>query len=396
MECAFPLAFARKGRFAPYMLAATGAFHLVNARVMGLGRFVWAFTSTYPAVLYTTGPRDRTGTAAPARDDLMPRLAGALGLAIFAAGQVARVRRRRVVERGRGDERTMTTTSGNVLSYRVTGPASAAESREPIVVLENAMMATAEHWEWIATALGRRFTTVTYHRAGYGPSRYRADDRGGKGFRIASMVDDAVDLVRHVAGDRPVVLVGHSLGGYLAVVAAERLGPQVRGIGLIDSSHPAELQQSLRQAEGARALTSSLAMMPPSLHAGYGALMPRPKYIDRVPAHIRTLIQAQYRDAGLWSAAKREWAAVKDEFESFDGRLPHISAPVVVVTAGQTASTDQVQADLHDEFAAAAPRAEQHLIGGADHDEILTDAARAEEVAKILTAFIDDVSQEQR
>ncbi|WP_158692714.1 hypothetical protein [Streptomyces roseochromogenus] len=52
LECAFPAVFLAKGRPAPLMLVALGTFHLVNARVMGLGRFVWAFTSTYPAVLY--------------------------------------------------------------------------------------------------------------------------------------------------------------------------------------------------------------------------------------------------------------------------------------------------------------------------------------------------------
>lgn len=63
------------------------------------------------------------------------------------------------------------------------------------------------------------------------------------------------------------------------------------------------------------------------------------------------------------------------------------------MTAGRTARTDSVQADLHDEFAAAAPRAERHLIADADHDEILTDADRSAEVVKILTAFVDDVTE---
>lgn len=101
MECAFPLAYAAKGRPAPYLLATAGAFHLVNARVMGLGRFFWAFTSTYPAVAYTTRPRERTGDAAGfRRDDTLPAVATAAGLVLFAAGQVARIRRRRLIERG--------------------------------------------------------------------------------------------------------------------------------------------------------------------------------------------------------------------------------------------------------------------------------------------------------
>lgn len=54
LECAFPLVFAFKGRLTVPMLATTTTFHVVNGRVMGLSRFVWAFLSTYPAVLYVT------------------------------------------------------------------------------------------------------------------------------------------------------------------------------------------------------------------------------------------------------------------------------------------------------------------------------------------------------
>lgn len=66
MECAFPAVFLARGRLAPAILAAAGSFHLVNARVMGLGRFVWAFLATYPAVLYATqDPAAAARTTAP-------------------------------------------------------------------------------------------------------------------------------------------------------------------------------------------------------------------------------------------------------------------------------------------------------------------------------------------
>ncbi|MGK5741611.1 hypothetical protein [Micromonospora sp. URMC 103] len=50
LECGFPLLLLRKGRHIDLGLLAMGAFHLANARVMGLSRFAWAFVSTYPSV----------------------------------------------------------------------------------------------------------------------------------------------------------------------------------------------------------------------------------------------------------------------------------------------------------------------------------------------------------
>ncbi|MGA3541766.1 alpha/beta fold hydrolase [Micromonosporaceae bacterium DT194] len=389
MECAFPLVYAAKGRPAPYLLAAAGAFHLANSRVMGLGRFFWAFTSTYPAVVYTTRPRERTGVRdGIRRDDTLPALAAAAGAALFAAGQAARIRRRRIIERGRGDEQTFVTTAGNTLSYRYAG-SGPIPSDGPVLLLENGLASTAEHWERIAAPLGEQFTTVTYQRAGYGASRYH---RAGE-YRFDTMVDDLTELARHVAGDRPLVLAGHSLGGYLSLLAAERLAGQVRGVALVDSSHPAELRRSPRQAEGSRALTETLTLMPGSIRAGLGSLLPRPAWADRMPEPVRDLALAQYRDPALWSAARREWKVVRERFDAETG-LPRIDVPLVVITAGQTARTDAVQAELHDEFAAAAPRAQRHTIDDADHDEILTDAASAAEVVDILTAFVADVTDD--
>ncbi|MFF4263495.1 hypothetical protein ACFY7Y_00380 [Streptomyces virginiae] len=55
-ECGFGLLyFLGRGRHAPAFVSAGLVFHLVNARTMGLGRFLFAFAATYPAILYTAG-----------------------------------------------------------------------------------------------------------------------------------------------------------------------------------------------------------------------------------------------------------------------------------------------------------------------------------------------------
>lgn len=60
-ETAFPLVFVLPLRPALMGVAGMGVFHLLNARYMGLARFVWAFIATYPAIIYVVLSRNRPG-----------------------------------------------------------------------------------------------------------------------------------------------------------------------------------------------------------------------------------------------------------------------------------------------------------------------------------------------
>jgi hypothetical protein len=51
-ETLFPLVLVAPKRVAQALLAIGGGFHVGNAFVMGLNRFVWAFLGTYPAIAY--------------------------------------------------------------------------------------------------------------------------------------------------------------------------------------------------------------------------------------------------------------------------------------------------------------------------------------------------------
>ncbi|MGW7452812.1 alpha/beta fold hydrolase [Streptomyces sp. NPDC054787] len=396
LECAFPAVFLAKGRAAPLMLGSAAVFHLANARVMGLGRFLWSFVSMHPAVLYAAGPRERTAAdgRVERRDDALPVLAVGLLAAALGALQVEKVRQSRRVLRGRGDEREFTAGSGNTLSYRRTGPDSAAadDGTQPVVILENGLVATSEHWEWIVRGLSEQFTVVTYHRAGYGRSTYGGPE--DKAYSLDTAVDDLVDLMRHTAGDRPVVLAGHSLGGYLALKAAGRLPDQLLGAALLDSSHPAALQRSSRQAQGQEMFSGSLSSVATSLRLGMGGLLSNPRWVDRLPEEVRILLTAHYRDSRMWVAGRREWRAVQEEFNSFEGRVPDCGVPLLVLTAGHTAAQDPVQAELHAELAAAAPHGAHHIIDGAGHDSVLTDRDTAQYVVKLVSDFVAKLGED--
>jgi pimeloyl-ACP methyl ester carboxylesterase len=384
MESLFPLVYAAKGRLGPVFVGSAAAFHLANGHVMGLGRFIPSFLAMHPAVLYTTGPKEqqhKDGTV-ERRDDLVPAIAGSAAAVALAAAQVLKQRRRRAVRAGRRDELRFTATSGNDLGYRLVGPGSATG---PVVAVEAGLMSTAEHWEWIASALGEGHTVLTYNRAGYGSSVYRATWQ----YRLRDSVRDFVELVDHAVPDRPLFLVGHSLGGYLALLAGQRLEPRLAGYAFIDSSHPQMLRRSERQARGEVALIAGTKLVPESLSLGLGPLMQRPPWVDQLPEPIRRLALAQYRDSSTWAAAAREWTAVHRHFKEFEGDLPPITAPALVVTAAHVALQDPVHLELQAEMAAAAPWGAHHIIDDAAHNDLVMHRRYAGKVTDLIEDFLN-------
>ncbi len=78
-------------------------------------------------------------------------------------------------------------------------------------------------------ALGPGFETTGMLRFGHDPARPVTVD-------WPYLVDELVEFVSALPGTGGRVwLAGHSLGGYLSVLAAERLGPKVAGVVLLDS-----------------------------------------------------------------------------------------------------------------------------------------------------------------
>lgn len=51
-EVAFPLVFVLPTPLSRALLGGAAFFHVLNARFMGLNRFLWAFVGSYPAVIY--------------------------------------------------------------------------------------------------------------------------------------------------------------------------------------------------------------------------------------------------------------------------------------------------------------------------------------------------------
>jgi pimeloyl-ACP methyl ester carboxylesterase len=100
---------------------------------------------------------------------------------------------------------------------------------EPAVVLIHGWACNASYWRAQLADLSSRYTTVTLNLAGHGGSGSNRTD-----WSMAHYGEDVAAVVRKLP-NRQVVLVGHLMGGPVALEAAPLLGSQLIGIIGIDT-----------------------------------------------------------------------------------------------------------------------------------------------------------------
>ncbi|WP_241990046.1 MULTISPECIES: alpha/beta fold hydrolase [unclassified Streptomyces] len=385
LECLFPLVYVGGGRLTRPFLAGAAGFHTANAFVMGLGRFLTAFTSMHPMVAYTSAPASHP--AVVGRDDRAVKAAGLVLAAGVAVGAALAAQRRSAVLEGWPTSRSITTRHGNELQYETGGR---EDTDAPVLVFCAGLSSTSEHFAWITEKFvhGSEYAVVAYARAGYAGSHRRRTAP----YSLRESVDDLEDLVRQVIpAHRKAVLVGHSLGGELVRQVAARLPDRIAGLVYLDPAHPAELRRSQRQNAGAADLGSTITHATRYLRCGTGMLMSRPKWVDSLPPRYREKVFAQYTDARLWKAARREWRAVEEEFRSFDGDLDPISVPGLVIAAQHTVDQEPEQLLMYDELVKVHRDVDDtgvRVVEGADHDSLLTDARFAHQAAEMMAEFL--------
>lgn len=99
----------------------------------------------------------------------------------------------------------------------------------PTLVFEHALGGTILDWQYIQADLSKTNRTCFYDRAGYGQSPASDQPRTPR-----NVTDDLHALLRKAGVRRPVVLIGHSIGGRYATDYYERFPKDVAGMVLID------------------------------------------------------------------------------------------------------------------------------------------------------------------
>lgn len=370
-EVALPFLLVGRHRFVRHYVATAAFFHAANGVIMGLGRFTVAFAGMYPGVLYVSSARSREG-----RSDVLPKVAFTLiGAAVGTTALRAASDSRQLARDGR-DLRRHVCANGDRLAYQLDG---SSDPSTPLVVFEAGLGAAAASWERIAGPVAAAgFGTLVYTRAPYRPSGSATSE-----ITLDRLVDDLVDLVQAHGEHRPIVLVGHSLGGTIAARAASRLGPARVGLVLLDPGHPTQWH---RVATSLAMSGRTMVLTRWSLQLGLGPAMEAQDELAAVDPAWRRRLLAFHRAPSTWRGMHAEIGAMRTVAEAGPAPLDPFEG-ATVVTASGTAELDQTQMDDDVRLASlgrhvVVERATHHGLvhdtdaAGRAVDEILAVAAR--------------------
>jgi len=269
-----------------------------------------------------------------------------------------------------------------VLHTRISGVVSDL----PAVVLEAGNGSTLEVWNLVTQQLDPYTRVFSYERAGVGSSE-------GSGAGCAEVAARLSALLDTPQFRRPVILVGHSLGGLYARYFAATHHGDVAGLVLLDTT-PEDLvmPRGLLRLSAvilwglhlvARSGILQLFQGRPVAKAWQSPFELQLKLFSR-SGHIRAVLG----ETRVLGQTQRDVAA----------QGPPTGMPVLCVSAGQrpriVRSAAAAMQRSHDKLAAAGspPWSRHHCISAATHMSLLTDARHAEAVGKMTLEFARQIS----
>lgn len=260
----------------------------------------------------------------------------------------------------------------------------------PTIMLEAGATGFAETWSWVQADLARDYRVCAYDRAGLGRS-----SGGGETFDPVESAD-RLDALLVSAGERgPFLQVGHSLGGALALIYAERYPEHTLGVVMVDPPHPDLLRRIPRPAaEDYRDFASKLRLASQLAPLGImHALRPFSGAATSLPAEARqvaALVEVSPTHLRRSYDELREWPAVETAFRA---ALRENRRPLLVLSAGRPT------ADRSPEFLVAMQAMQRELAGdgaygvidGADHYSIILEPKSARTVSQQVRNLIGSV-----
>jgi pimeloyl-ACP methyl ester carboxylesterase len=253
-----------------------------------------------------------------------------------------------------------------------------APADAPVVVMLHGFTGSKENWYPLAERLRGRYRLLIPDLPGWGESERKPGDDYGFAAQAARV--DA--FIRALSPHRPVVLLGHSMGGGIAALVAARYPRQVARVGLLDAA-------GVRFKDNAFA-SDVLAGKNPFAVTDRASLA---RYIDTVfhrpeakpwipwPAS-RGLIARRRADAGFEQAVLDRIGRGDERFLPGDEAVA-IDQPALLLWCRQDAVIDPSALDL---YATKIPQAAKVLLDDCGHMSLME---KPDAVAAAVVALVE-------
>lgn len=234
--------------------------------------------------------------------------------------------------------------------------------RDPAVVLLHGLPGTADDFEAVTARL-RGIHTIAFDRPGFGFS-------SGGYHSLAQQLSTIDRLLARLRVKPPVILVGHSYGGTLALAYAEREPANVAGLVLVDAAAAGQRSTFANRSRSRLIQFLSWPVVQPLADATFSQLLRTasakqgdarafdPNHVDLAHEHRLLALNMRHDDLDAYAGEQLDADGV---IAGVDARLAHIQTPAIVI---QGRGDQLVKARYGRQLAAELPRARLLLLSG--------------------------------
>jgi len=232
------------------------------------------------------------------------------------------------------------------------------------VVFENGLGTSLEQWDQVAAAIATRARVVRYDRR-------RAADTGPVPVHSAAQsAQDLLALRDVLKVGQPCILVGHSWGGVIVRLFAQRHPSRVAGMVLVDATNEAVDSPGLSLLPAIYRMMTVASRVPP-LRSRLVALFAPPG----APAGYHARIEQMIADPAMWRrllrTARAESSGLRSSLAELRRDCPNLpGVPIAVLVGEATGAAAKSAARVHaawQELVDRSPNATHTSVGAVGH-----------------------------
>lgn len=257
-------------------------------------------------------------------------------------------------------------------------------SAHPTVILEAGMASISSNWGWVRADLAADGRVVSYDRAGLGWS-----DPGTRPLDAARSADELHRALERAAIGPPYVLAGHSYGGLVMRMFADRYPDEVVGLVLVDSSHPDQWAH-IPASRGGRTVAVGNRISAVLARLGVLRLFRLEKpFIAGLPPREYAEMRAYLSRPQGWSVGADglvAWAELSRDQVNATRGLGDL--PLMVLSVTEQDRYAEVLTRLQEELPSLSSNSRHVTVGGATHYTLVSEQRHAAVVTDAIRAVI--------